>query len=181
MSAKALAALKARTMCVESAQVAYFNMDCNEVVEQLLLHLPPHSLDFCFVDPTNWQIRFDSLGRLSQDRRIDLALTFHVGAIKRCADDAPEELDDFFGDSAWRVEYLAAVQAGRREGSRVLLDAYETRLGKLGYRETNDLVLVRGPRNVPLYYLVFASKHPRGRDFWDKISLRSRTGQYRLL
>ena len=177
----AIYALKNRAASFTAMNIVYYNEDCNDVVSDLLKDLPAFSLHFCFIDPTNWQIRFDSIRQLTEGRRMDLAITFHVGAIKRCADDAPEELDDFFGDSAWRREYHAALQAGRREGSRVLLDAYETRLGKLGYRETHDLVLVRGPRNVPLYYLVFASKHPRGRDFWDKISLRSPTGQCRLL
>jgi hypothetical protein len=35
--------------------------------------------------------------------------------------------------------------------------------------------------NVPLYNLIFASKHPRGADFWDKIAERSETGQLRMV
>lgn len=177
-----LTALKNRTSSFTSANINYFNMDCNDVIDHLLPKLPPNSLDFCFIDPTNWQIKFDSIRRLTNDRRIDLAITFHVGAIKRCADDAPEELDDFFGDSAWREEYRSMLRSGRREGSRVLLDAYEERIRGLGYKKKDiqDRVLVRGPRNIPLYYLIFVSKHPRGKDFWDKISLKSPSGQIRL-
>jgi len=181
MNKAAVEALKKRAALFEPVHIAYYNEDCNRVVNRLVKDLPTNSLDFCLVDPTNWQISFESIRRLTEGRRMDLAVTFHVGAIKRCADDAPEELDDFFGDSLWRDEYVSALRAGRHEGSRVLLDAYETRLGALGYRETHDLVLVKGPRNVPLYYLMFASKHPRGKDFWDKISLRSASGQVRLL
>ncbi|GAI47236.1 unnamed protein product, partial [marine sediment metagenome] len=93
-----------------------------------------------------------------------------------------EELDDFFGDFAWREEYRNMIRSGRREGSRVLLDAYEQRIRGLGYKKKDiqDRVLVRGPRNIPLYYLIFASKHSRGKDFWDKISLKSPSGQIRM-
>lgn len=177
-----LQSLKNRTAFFTSVKIAYYNMDCNDVIEHLLPQLPLYSLDFCFIDPTNWQIKFDSIRTLTKDRRIDLAITFHVGAIKRCADYAPEELDDFFGDSGWREEYSSMLRSGKHEGSRVLLDAYEKRLRNLGYKDEDiqDWVLVRGPKNVPLYYLIFASKHSRGKDFWDKISQRSSQGQYRL-
>lgn len=177
-----LAALKNRTSSFTSANINYFNRDCNEVIDYLLPKLPPKALDFCFIDPTNWQIKFDSIRRLAKDRKIDLAITFHVGAIKRCADDAPEELDDFFGDFTWREEYGNMIRSGRREGSRVLLDAYEKRIRDLGYKKEDiqDWVLVRGHRNIPLYYLIFASKHSRGKDFWDKISLKSPSGQIRM-
>ena len=175
-----ITSLQNRVSSFTSAQINYFNKDCNELVDDLLQKLPPSSLDFCFIDPTNWQIKFDSIRRLVKDRRMDLAITFHTGAIKRYADVAPEKLDDFFGDSAWRNEYKNMLLSGKREGSRVLLDAYENRLRGLGYKDIQDRVLVRGPRNLPLYHLIFASKHWRGKDFWNKISQRSSQGQWRL-
>ena len=172
--------LQNRASLFTSPKIDYFNKDCNEVIDHLLARLPSYSLDFCFIDPSNWQIKFDSIQRLTKERRMDLAITFHTGAIKRCADDAPEELDDFFGDPAWREEYKSMLLSGRHEGSRVLLDAYENRLRGLGYKYIQDQVLVRGPRNLPLYHLIYASKHWRGKDFWDKISQKSSTGQLRL-
>lgn len=177
-----LTALKNRASSFTSVDINYFNMDCNEVIDHLLPKLPSNSLDFCFIDPTNWQIKFDSIRRLAEGRKMDLAITFHVGAIKRCAEDAPEELDDFFGDCTWREEYRNMIMSGRREGSRVLLNAYEQRIRGLGYekRDIQDWVLVRGPKNIPLYYLIFASRHSLGKEFWDKISLKSPSGQIRM-
>ena len=180
INADSIASLKDRTSTFTSPKVNYFNRDCNEVIECLLPKLPSSSLDFCFIDPTNWQIKFDSIQRLTKDRRIDIAITFHTGAIKRCADDAPQELDGFFGDPAWREEYKSMLLSGKREGSRVLLDAYENRLRDLGYKDIQDRVLVRTPRNLPLYHLIFASKDQRGKDFWNKISQKSSSGQLRL-
>ncbi len=63
---------------------------------------------------------------------------------------------------------------------RVLLDAYERGLRNLGYQEIKDYVLMANKTNVPLYYLIFASKHRRGAEFWDKITKRSEAGQLRM-
>ena len=64
---------------------------------------------------------------------------------------------------------------------RVLLDAYERGLSNLGYKEIKDYVLMANKTNVPLYNLIFASKHKRGAEFWDKIADRSEAGQLRML
>ncbi len=54
-------------------------------------------------------------------------------------------------------------------------------LEQLRYKEFKDYVLVRHPSNqVPLYHLVFAAKHPRGGEFWDKIGRKTPYGQFRL-
>ena len=59
---------------------------------------------------------------------------------------------------------------------------YKQRLKEiLGYStaEFKDVV-VRNANNVPMYFLVFASKHPRGVDFWKKITTKDETGQMEL-
>jgi len=171
--------LKTRTAFLGSATVNYFSRDCNEIVDELVQKLPSSSLDFCFIDPTNWQINFNSIRKLAEKRRMDLALTFHVGNMKRVANDPPQELLDFFPDPSWQQEYEKAGKTGRLKG-RVLLDAYERGLRNLGYIGIKDYVLELNKNNVPLYYLIFASKHPRGSDFWDKIAGRSEVGQFRM-
>lgn len=182
IEAQAIDSLKSRANPFTSANVTFFSKDCNEVIDDLLQLLPPSSLslDFCFIDPTNWQIKFDSIRRLTKDRRMDLAITFHLGSIKRVAHDAPEKLDYFFDGSIWREKYKGMLLAGRyEEGSRALLDVYEERLKSLDYK-INDLVYIKNTKGVLLYYLIYASKHSRGKDFWDKISQKSVTGQLRF-
>ena len=175
----AIRSLQARAKAFDYATVDYFSSDCNEIIDDLRKKLPSGSLDFCFIDPTNWQIKFDSIRRLTNKRRIDLALTFHVGNIKRVAEDPTQELLDFFPDPSWQQEYRDARKA-HRSAERVLLDAYERGLTNLGYSDIRDYVLERNKKNVPLYHLIFASKHPRGADFWDKIAGRSEAGQLRM-
>ena len=179
VNAKFIESLKSRVQPSESANLKYFSEDCNSAVDDLLKKLPAHSLDFCFIDPLNWEINFDSIRKLTEDRRIDLAITFHIGSIKRVADKPPQELIDFFPNPGWQLEYEKAAKT-HKSTWRALLDAYEQGLRDLGYKEIKDYVLEKNNKNVPLYHLIFASKHPRGSDFWDKITIRSGTGQIRM-
>lgn len=174
--------LKARAASYSPANINYFNKDCNLVVDELLQKLPPNtpSLDFCFIDPFNWEISFNSVRKLTAKRRMDLAITFHIGSIKRVADRPPKELIDFFPDASWQQEYQRVGEEGKLSG-RVLLDAYERGLSDLGYKEIKDYVLMANKTNVPLYHLIFASKHKRGAEFWDKIAERSEAGQLRMV
>lgn len=171
--------LQARAKSFDCAAINYFSRDCNEIIDELVQKLPLGSLDFCFVDPTNWQINFDSIRRLTERRQMDLAITFHVGAMKRVANEPPRDLLDFFPDSSWQQEYDGASKM-RRSTGRVLLDAYERGLRDLGYGDMKDYVLETNSKHVPLYHLIFASKNPKGAEFWDKIAGRSETGQMRM-
>lgn len=171
--------LKTRAASFSFAVLHYYKKDCNRVVDELVQDLPAGSLDFCFVDPFNWEISFDSVRKLTAERQMDLAVTFHVGGMKRVAHNPPQDLLDFFPDRSWRQEYEKATETGKLKG-RVLLDAYERELKNLGYSAIKDYVLAVNKKNVPLYHLIFASKHPRGAEFWDKIAGRSETGQIRM-
>ena len=171
--------LKTRVASYRSANVVYFSKDCNLVVDALLQKLPPTSLDFCFIDPFRWEISFNAIRKLTEKRRMDLAITFHVGSMKRVANNPPQELLDFFPDRSWQQEYEKAAAMGKLKG-HILLEAYKRELANLGYKDIRDYVLEVNRRNVPLYYLIFASKHRRGADFWDKIAGRSEAGQLRM-
>jgi three-Cys-motif partner protein len=173
--------LKNRSTSFSSANIELFNSDCNDVIRQLKSKLPPSSLDFCFIDPLNWEIAFDSLSFLTAGRNMDLAITFHSGNMKRVVDDYPDVLNDFFGDDEWQFECKSAMAKGQVRRGRTLLDAYEKRLRKLSYVVIHDFTLIKNTTGVPLYHLVFASKHPRGKDFWNKISQRTSTGQRRMV
>jgi hypothetical protein len=90
-------------------------------------------------------------------------------------------IDTFFGDDGEWKEILRGTP--QRLQTRALLDHYKLRLGRLGYlqdrfqRETP----VTNEKNVVQYYLMFASKHPRGVEFWQKATEKTREGQRRLL
>lgn len=178
---QAISALEARFEAEShSARVEFLTLDCNQAVREIRQRLPANTLDLAFIDPTNWQITFDSLKHLTAGRRMDLIITFHVGGMKRAVEYAPAALDAFFGIEDWRSAYAQSAKAGKREGSRILLDCYESQLRTIGYKWAQDDVRITNQRNLGLYHLVFASKNPRGEDFWQKITAKSSAGQLKM-
>lgn len=174
-------ALKTRVAGCGGRRITFLNQECNSAARTIAQSLPENSLCLAFVDPFRWEITFDSLATLTQGRRMDLVITFHSGSIKRAAHSGPAALHDFFGGPDWKAEYDRSRKSGRKEGTRILLDCYESKLQSIGYQHYRDYVLVKNSRGTPLYHLVLASKHPRGQEFWDKVSDRDRDGQIRLL
>jgi three-Cys-motif partner protein len=177
---QAVEALTKRAAQIGGPSAVFFSEDCNSVIPRIRALLPSPSLDLAFIDPSNWQITLESIAALTGNRRMDLVITFHVGGMKRAVASEPQSLDAFFGTTHWRQAYQQSLSAGRREGSRILLDCYEEQLRKLGYTWVVDDVRITNSRHVGLYHLVFASKSARGEDFWKKITARSPAGQERL-
>ena len=49
-----------------------------------------------------------------------------------------------------------------------MLEIYKKQLDQLGFSFVGREVLIKSDTNTPLYLLLYASKHPRGKEFWDK-------------
>lgn len=173
-----MSSLRKRAKNFTCSNVLYFTEDCNTVIDELRSKLPPSSLDFCFIDPFGFEIKFDSIRRLTEGRRMDIAITFHVGGMKRVAHNPPRELLEFFPDTSWQERYKKEEKVYPK--GYILLAAFKKGLEDIGYRDVKDYVLVKNKKGVPLYHIIFATKNPRGADFWDKIASRSRTGQLRM-
>jgi three-Cys-motif partner protein len=66
-----------------------------------------------------------------------------------------------------------------RSATRAAFVAYwVSMMERLGLPPAKHAELVSGSRNQRLYWLVFASRHPRAHEFWDKI--RNVSGQSEL-
>jgi three-Cys-motif partner protein len=179
-----IAALKRRISQLNSnLSVQYFINDCNHAVEEILSHLPPpnESVDLAIIDPWSWEISFDSLTRLTANRRMDVVVTFPMGFIKRNWRNEIAALDRFLGGQEYKEPFFAAMSYDRGKAARILLDYFASNLHRIGYSHINDKIWVPNSRHVKLYHLVFASKHVRGDDFWSKITKRSPQGQITLL
>ncbi len=133
-------ALKTRCATYGDVSVTVLNEDCNAAAALVGGLLPPNAVCLTFVDPFNWEIRFDSLATLTSERAMDLVITFHSGNIKRAADYDPAALQDFFGDKQWKDRYDSARVSGTRQGTRVLLDCYESSLRRIGYPHIRDQI-----------------------------------------
>jgi len=173
-------------------RVSIIQGDCNKKIEEIINEIPKGSLCLAVIDPTGLHIKFDTLKELTKDRRIDLLITFPEGMdIKRNLSKYMRQsqsiLDDFMGDKNWRqlfpqdIKSLSELTSSNIEHS--LIGYYRKKLNSLGYKEikSGDKILIRSSqKNLPLYYLLFASKHPLGHKFWEKISNISPTGQMKL-
>lgn len=166
--------------------------DCNEKIDEIIAEIPEKSLSLAIIDPTGLHIKFDTIQKLTKDRRVDLVITYPEGMdikrnLSRYIKQSHSILDDYIGDKYWRKlfpqDIKDIVQLTSSHIEKKLIDYYKGNLGKLGYNEIKsgeEILIKSSQRNLPLYYLLFASKHPLGHTFWRKISSITPTGQMKL-
>jgi three-Cys-motif partner protein len=176
-------------------EVQIYEEDANEVVTRLKRAVPSSALSVAVIDPTGLHFRFDSLRILTDGRRMDLIYLFPEGmAAKRnlqtFLDQDHSALDEVLGTRDWRSTVAPQLrrqlepQAYWDAIGRPLVQTLQNQLAGLGYQSIHlgsEIIAVRNRTRVPLYYLVFASKHARGHQFWHAVSSYDPTGQKRLL
>jgi len=178
-----------------STRVTILTGDSNKLVDGVVAQINQAgpSLNLAFLDPEGiGDLEWATVAKLASVRRMDLIINYPKLALSRNMPaafkrDEPSPIDDFFGGREWRDVYREHVEErGRRGLWRRLLNLYKEKLQMLDYKvrgeeDTGDEILVRSTeKQLPLYYLVFASKDPLGEDFWQKITQRDVTGQKRL-
>ena len=192
ISPHCIEALEKRTSSMEAVPGKVMKIlrgDANECIDELVRQidaLGPETIGFAFVDPPGIQVDFDTLQRLSKCTRMDLLVNFPLGMnIKRQLmyqlQKDPEgevEFDRYFGTKQWR-DLCEENPGSTRQRGQALLRLYEAQLASLGYAYVGDEQAVKN-RGVSLYVLVFASKDPRGKEFWDKVMKTDPTGQRKL-
>lgn len=167
--------------------------DCNACVDNIRRDIDSSCLALAFIDPTSMQIKFSTIESLTHDLRIDLIINFPLQAINRsymyAMQGYDDKFNDFFGSKDWR-DIISNASDFRSVGAK-LLELYKNKLKAIGYGKIRDLspnqyleagdVLVRGPKNIPLYYLVFASKSGLAYKFWNEVQKITANNQRRLL
>jgi len=155
--------------------------DCNEEINKI--KIPTTGLGLAFIDPTGIApLAFDTVRKLTADRRIDLIINFHEGMgirmnIHQYTQKEGSALDSFMGSDRWRQRFRKAP-ASIDQVCREIAAEYRENLQTLGYQVfEGDQVPIRTDRNTLLYYLLFASKHPKGSEFWRKIGEIDARGQ----
>jgi len=171
--------------CQPAGIVSVLEGDCNELIDEVVDQIPERALTLAFVDPTGLDIRFTTLERLARHRRVDFLLYFAdaidlIRNIDRYEKLPVSKLDQMLGaEFDWRREWTSlenrSAENVKRLFSRLFRQQLEERAGYQGFRERE----IRGPHG-PLYSLIYASKHERGLQFWDKVTRRDRSGQREL-
>lgn len=154
--------------------------DCNDAIDRVIELIPKNAIVFAFIDPTNWQIRFETVRKLCADRRVDILLTFQVGMLKRNRMvPSMKKVDAFFGTTTWRP----ALDSGEQAKLAHFATCYGAQMVSLGYLDVTPSIepKMRISTHTLLYTLRFYSKHERGHEFWEKIARETPTGQMHLV
>lgn len=167
-----------RQRCLKSTKHGSIEIiagDCNVVIDQVV----PEGLSLAFIDPTGIDVHFDTIRKLTSGRAVDLLMTVQFGMdMKRNfqryqKEGNRSELWKFLGGD---VDWSAVTDV------HAALALFKARVKGLGYQtaEFREIVVRNVQRNVPMYFLFFASKSTKGLEFWHKITARDETGQYQL-
>ena len=143
--------------------------DCAEAIQRI--RIPSGSLTLAFIDPTGIShAPFSLIEALHRKTRCDLLINIQHGMgikmnIHQYTPDADEQsaLTKFLGNDSWKQ----IPRHNPREFFRGVLELYKKQLDKLGFGFAGREVLVANDQNTPLYLLLYASGHPKGKEFWD--------------
>jgi three-Cys-motif partner protein len=175
----AIAALRARVgRRWPATDVRFVEGDANDRVPEILGNLPATGrvLSFCFLDPYKLNIWFETVRQLAHGRNMDflILLALYVDANRNLDLYVREEsgvIDRFVGDQEWRERWDAAREQ-RMPFVAFLAEEYSRRMAEMGYlpMPLENMVKIRThEKRLPLYYLAFFSRHPRGLEFWEQV------------
>lgn len=155
--------------------------DCNETIEQA--GVPLDGLGLAFIDPTGIsQISFETIRKLTAGRQIDLIINFPEGMgirmnLHQYTQTETNALSRFTGSERWKERYPHSLTSFDQVCSEIARE-YLANLATLGYTALDsDWIPVKTDQNVLQYYLLFASKNPKGNEFWHKITRIDPYGQ----
>ncbi|MBI5186391.1 MAG: three-Cys-motif partner protein TcmP [Nitrospinae bacterium] len=172
--------------------------DSNFLIKELTIELlrKPYRYHFTYVDPFGPDgLRFDTLAELAKLERMDMLIHFPLGPIRRNVsgwlDQDNTILDRFLGTNGWK-ERINSNQ-GDNIG-KILIDIFKRQLCSIGYPEEGlklassdesfdpglPTVSVKNRKNVDLYLLILAAKHPLAQEIWNSVIQIDRHGQKRL-
>ena len=168
--------------------------DSNELVNDIVAHLKrddKHSLNLAFLDPYGLELHWTTVAKLASLQRMDLIIHYSQMGFNRFMrtaykSDSQTAVDIFFGSENWRDVF--AKWHNKPGLHRELINLYKTQLKDLGYMDVfqgdeflgNEPLIRNQLKNVPLYRLLFASKHNLGQRFWQEVVRRDFYGQRRL-
>jgi three-Cys-motif partner protein len=168
-------ALGART-AADGARATVVRGDSNALIEEIATQIPEHGLNIALVDPFALSaLKFRTLELLAKFSRMDLIVHFPTGDIKRNLaqhESTKVSLTEALGTSSWTSEVKSMTDVPR------LIEIFKKQLGSLGYgSKAVRSEPIRNNRNLPLYYLVYASKNERGDKIWQSITKNAPSGQ----
>ncbi len=163
-----------------------FHGDCNDLIEDIVKEIPERSLTLAFLDPTGLHLDFKTVQRLSSHGPVDLLILFPdaVDILRNMDhvyfDQTDSNLDRALGEgSNWRIRKAQQQTSNAKKMRELFSEIYKEQLrAHAGYTHFAHEVI--SGRSGPLYRLIYATKHNRGIDFWNKSVAKELGGQTRL-
>ena len=156
----------------------FISGDVNENINRIKAALPPYSkgnsrLAFSFVDPFSLELNFSTIQELGKDLMDFLILlALHMDANRNFQyyiQDNNERIAALLDEPDWRNEFEARGYE-RRKYVTFIAEKYDEKMQQIGYIKPEQKHQIKSDlKNLPLYYLAFYSKHPRGNDFYKKV------------
>lgn len=163
----------------KSLNVELIKGDSNKNVKKVINAIPAFRkgntlLPFCFVDPYSLNLNFDTIRALGSTLMDFLILqALHMDAnrnLENYLNEKNNKIASYLGINNWREVYERNKSGYTSNFVRFLADQYQEQMHNIGYQQTKHMHQIRSnQKNLPLYYLAFYSKNPRGIDFFTKI------------
>lgn len=170
-------ALAARTVN-DRERISVVPGDSNENIAAVVAQVPEYGLNMALVDPYGpRELCWGTMRALAARTRMDFIIHFPTGSLKRNFGKRgfDRRIDAIVGTDAWRAKVRGARDVPR------LIGYLRSSLVGLGYASDQVRSLpITNSRNVPIYHLVFATRHERGNAIWQSIARRSPAGQGEL-
>jgi len=157
-------------------KIKFLEGNCNTIVDKITPEVDPAGLNLIFIDPTGIDIHYKTIEKIAKGKRADLLINVQLGmditrnflSYKKKGDTS--KLGLFLGNN---------VDWNELESPRDAVKLHKKRIGELSYKtvEFQDIA-IKNTRNAPMYFLLFASKNPRGLDFWKEITKKDHSGQF---
>jgi len=161
-------------------RISIFNVDANKIESEIAKYMGTGTLSFCFLDPSNMNdLSFETVKAISKGRRVDFLINFAFGMdfrrFKHMSERKLSSYDGFFGTNRWRAIVQKFENGDIQSLGKAILDLYFDQLESIDYLRPNDSIMhltsyrVHNSKKTLLYYLILASKHSRGNEFFAKI------------
>ncbi len=178
-NANVVESLKKRVLReIATKEVHFLNLDSNKNIQEIKDLIPTHTkskkvLSFCFADPYDLNLHFSTIQNLSTNKLIDLLIlqAYFMDANRNYRNYINEDnvkISKYLGDNDWRQKFMKS-SFYPNNFIQFLSTTYDNKMKSLKYLKPLKDTIKNPLKNVPLYYLTFYSKHPRGQDFYKKV------------
>jgi len=171
--------LKKRVLKELTTQKVHFlNVDSNKNIQEIKDLIPSHTkskrvLSFCFADPFDLNLHFNTIQHLSTNKLMDLLIlqAYFMDAkrnYENYIDEDNEKISKYLGDYEWRDKFKNS-SFFPNNFVQFISNTYDDKMKTLNYLDSLKNCIKIPVKNVPLYYLTFYTKHIRGQDFYKKV------------